>query len=459
VAGQAGRAGRRRPPVDATTEQVVRLLEGNRLSIRVDDEQEAMGNVLRLLEAFRGQQPTTLGEIQAAADALVQAHRASPLPPGFAAQALGETSARQLDRVLPVMLEGPPAPADRSVGGQVKRWVTTQQALVGAGKITPDRADNNRICVLHFRDFLRVESHLEAVNEEALHGFFLHCLAKVEAGRTAKPAGAVVARAGSKDSRQQAAGAERAAGASDRVEAREAWSVDYAKKVFGVARSFVRFLWEGRLIELPRNVDSKLFQFGSGLKVVRTWTVEEFKQVFSKATGQMRLHLLLMANCGMLQTDISDLLDTEVDWEQGRLIRRRSKTRDVGDVPVVNYKLWPLTFELLKEYRSGGEAVLLTEGGRRWVDKRLAEGRLVKADNVASCYAWLKKRAKFDKPLKQVRKTSASLIESHREYGRYKDHFLGHSPRGMANRHYAAPSVELFDEIVKWLGKQYGFCQ
>jgi integrase len=446
-----------RPPVDGTTEQVVRLLERKQLGITVDEEQEAVGNVLRLLEAFTGQQPRTLGEIQAAADALVKAHRASPLPPGFADQAVGEADARQLDRVLPVLLEGPPAPVDRSVGGQVKRWVATQQALVGAGKITPDRADNNRICVLHFRDFLKAESPLEVVNEEGLHAFFLHCLAKVKAGRERNTtAGAT--RPEKRRRKQPPAEEEKAEDASDRVDAREAWSVDYAKKVFGVARSFVRFLWEGRLIELPRNIDSKLFQFGSGLKVVRTWTVEQFARVFSKATGQMRLHLLLMANCGMLQTDISDLLDREVDWGAGRLIRKRSKTGHGDEVPLVNYKLWPLTFELLKQYRSGGEVVLLTEGGRRWVDKRMVAGRLVKADNIASCYAWLKRRTKFDKPLKQIRKTSASLIESHREYGRYKDHFLGHSPRGMANRHYAAPSVELFDEIVAWLGKQYGFC-
>jgi hypothetical protein len=35
-------------------------------------------------------------------------------------------------------------------------------------------------------------------------------------------------------------------------------------------------------------------------------------------------------------------------------------------------------------------------------------------------------------------------------------HFLGHSPRTMKDRHYAAPATELFDKAVLWLGKQYG---
>jgi hypothetical protein len=100
----------------------------------------------------------------------------------------------------------------------------------------------------------------------------------------------------------------------------------------------------------------------------------------------------------------------------------------------------------------------LTENGNRWVCKRLnGEGKLVKADNIASCYVWLKKRTGNSKPLKLLRKTSATLIDGHKEFGRYKGHFLGHSPRPLADRHYAAPSQKLFDKVVTWLGKQYGF--
>ena len=63
----------------------------------------------------------------------------------------------------------------------------------------------------------------------------------------------------------------------------------------------------------------------------------------------------------------------------------------------------------------------------------------------------------FTKPLKQIRKTSATLIENHEHFGRYVPHYLGHVPQGVAARHYSAPSIDLFDRIVAWLGQQYGF--
>ncbi len=118
-----------------------------------------------------------------------------------------------------------------------------------------------------------------------------------------------------------------------------------------------------------------------------------------------------MVNCGMTQIDVSDLRDDEVDWTAGRIIRKRSKTADVANVPVVNYPLWPATFELLKKYRSGAERVLLTESGKPYVRKELdASGKLVKADGFTSNYAHLKRRLKFTKPMKQLRKTGATLL-------------------------------------------------
>jgi integrase len=384
--------------------------------------------IIRLLEAWKGAPLGDEADASLTMLEFMQEFKDKPLPPEVAEAVLGVSAVRRLQEGVDTLIDGPKAvEVSRTVGGQVDRWVSLQQSLAQAGRITPDRADNNRICLYHFRDCLGTQTPLEVIDAHRLQDYFLHCLGKV----------------------------------SERTKDREkkaGWSADYATKVFGVARQFIRFLWESNLIDLPRNIDSKAFRFGKGVKTIQTWTVEELRTLVSAATGQLKLHLLLMANCGMLQTDISELRQNEVDWAEGRIIRKRSKTKDKEEVPTVNYKLWPLTFELLKQYRSDdAEFVLLTESGRRWVDKRLVEGKLVKADNIASCYVWLKKRTKFKKALKLVRKTSASLIESHREYGRYKSHFLGHSPRTIADRHYAAPSHELFDDIVGWLGREYGY--
>ena len=440
------------PPSDTFTDNVVNAMQNGLGATLLDQVQKGMAATSLMLQLGQVvKRPLkTADDMDVAAMEVAEGVKAGRLPHDLFASLYDPFKDRWEPRVN-LLLDGPTVPPDRTVGGQVDRWVATQQALAGAAKIKPDRADNNRICLLHFRAFLGESSALEIVNEEKLHDFFLHCLGKVEAGRRARPNVVELKKL------HEATDDPTPIRKANTVVAKNSWSVDYAKKVFAVGRTFVRFLWESRLIELPRNIDSTAFRFGPSGKSVKTWTLDEFNTVMSKATGQMRLHLMLMANCGMLQTDISDLLDNEVDWDQGRIIRKRSKTAVGEDVPVVNYKLWPLTFELLKEYRSGGDVVLLTESGRRWVDKRLVEGRLVKADNIASCYTWLKKKAKFTKPLKLIRKTSASLIESQAQYGRYKSHFLGHSPRSIADRHYAAPSPELFDEIVNWLGKQYGF--
>jgi hypothetical protein len=164
-----------------------------------------------------------------------------------------------------------------------------------------------------------------------------------------------------------------------------------------------------------------------------------------------------MANCGMTQADVSDLLDREVDWAVGRITRKRSKTKGEVNVPTVCYKLWPVTFELLKKYRSGQERVLLTEAGEPYVRTQLNEqGRLVKADGFASNYAHVQKRLGLYRPLKQLRKLGASLLASHKDYGRFASYFLGHSPRTVADRHYVVPPQELFDEAVTWLGRQLG---
>jgi integrase len=318
------------------------------------------------------------------------------------------------------------APAERTVASNCERWVALQQAKVAGGKLAPDRADNLRIYLNHFRDFLGGTAAVDGVDASKLEGFYRWCMQKVQ-------------------QRQQ-----------DK-DGKAGWSAVYAKKVFDTARVFVRYLWESGLIELPRNIDSREFGFKVGAKAIETWTAGEFRAALDAATGQLRLHLLLMANCGFTQEDISDLLDTEVDWRAGRIIRKRSKTHDHANVPVVNYKLWPRTFALLKEYRSGRERVLLTESGKCWKRKELVGGKLVKYDSIASCYVGLKKKLNgFKKPLKWLRRMGATLLDSRPEYSRFSEMFLGHSPRGIKDRHYSAPDQNGFDEATAWLGQQLG---
>ena len=86
------------------------------------------------------------------------------------------------------------------------------------------------------------------------------------------------------------------------------------------------------------------------------------------------------------------------------------------------------------------------------------KGKTGKIDNVQKAYERLCKNLEIDKakPLKLLRKTSASVLETHENYGRHSQYFLGHAPSSVAEKQYARPSKEVFDKAVKWLGKQYG---
>jgi hypothetical protein len=146
-------------------------------------------------------------------------------------------------------------PRAHLLGGLVDRWVKRQWELAAGGKITHGRADNNRICLEHFRNFLGGGADIEqAVTEDRLDAFHLFCRRKI----------------------------------LERLEDRGrkvGWSADYAKKVFDTARRFIRDLWELKWAEfvLPRNINSKSFRFNVGAKAIKTWTVEEFKTVLAAA--------------------------------------------------------------------------------------------------------------------------------------------------------------------------------
>jgi hypothetical protein len=96
-----------------------------------------------------------------------------------------------------------------------------------------------------------------------------------------------------------------------------------------------------------------------------------------------------MLNCGMTQKDIADLAIAEVDWDEGRIIRKRSKTGDCESVPTVNYKLWPETFRLLRQERAqdSSELVLLNSNGSPlWTEQISAAGKYQKTDNVKNAF-------------------------------------------------------------------------
>ena len=128
------------------------------------------------------------------------------------------------------------------------------------------------------------------------------------------------------------------------------------------------------------------------------------------------------------------------------------KTAHHDNVPTVTYYLWPLTKKLLEMYESDHKVLQLTSmsGTTLYYSDFNKDGKPVMVDLIG--LQW--RRAKVALPFKAFRSFAATTIESHKEYGRYKSHYLGQSPKGLPDRHYAAPSQELFDAIVSWFGRE-----
>jgi integrase len=316
------------------------------------------------------------------------------------------------------------APAARTVAAHADAWLKHQQAKVEAGTLKAARYRNDRVCLAHFRTYLGESADVSTIDDARLYDFYLHCRGKMHARRKDPAAG---------------------------------WSSAYARDVFSVGKAWVHWLWERDAIELPKNF-RRPFKFGSPAKAVKTWSMEEYKSVVAAASGKLKLALLLMANCGMTQVDVSELKAEEVSLVEGRIIRKRRKTEDHENVPVVNYVLWPSTLALLREHHSGTERVLLTETGIAFVRKELVKGKPGTTDSFASRFKRLQRRLKFYKPMKLIRKTAATLLEKEKEHRPFSTLFLGHSPKSIKERHYIDPSAaqDQFDQAVLWLGVQLG---
>jgi integrase len=169
-----------------------------------------------------------------------------------------------------------------------------------------------------------------------------------------------------------------------------------------------------------------------------------------------------MLNCGMTQKDISDLHVGEVDWAEGRIIRKRSKTADFDSVPEVNYLLWPETLRLLGQERAADsqDCVLLNSAGARlWFESLDERGKYQKNDNIKNAFDRLRKKVGINKPLKSLKKTSATMLRNESRFQGTYAHFLGHAPQSIADKHYTQPSQELLDQAIQWLGIEFGVVQ
>jgi len=231
------------------------------------------------------------------------------------------------------------------------------------------------------------------------------------------------------------------------------YSPAYAKTNLMTVKQFIGRLVELEVIPPVSNLRSKRLAFHASPKKIETFTYDEMRQVFRQSSDVAKLYWLLMLNCGMTQNDISELEPGEVDWKAGTITRKRSKRKEQENAQTVRYVLWPETFALLKKFGNRkGERVLLTEDGTALVRYWLDDTGDHRSDAINGVWTRLMERLPMErKAMKDFRKTSATALEKHDRFSRFKDYFLAHAGKTLAERHYAGGDDDGLAAAVSWL--------
>jgi integrase len=212
----------------------------------------------------------------------------------------------------------------------------------------------------------------------------------------------------------------------------------------------VEHFWSMRLCELPRNLKTLHFakKRSARIKQIKRYDTPAVRNLLSSLPERHKLYAMLAINCGMYAADIGRLRKDMVDLDAGRLVRKRTKTEDVDDVPVVNYALWPETVALLRKYWSKDDTLALTSdnGGPLWVAREKATVNLI--------YQMWSRNNGYPIPFKAFRSIGSSLLEDSDEHRSAVLLYGGWSPRSIKDKHYAAPSQRHFDRAILWLREQ-----
>lgn len=249
---------------------------------------------------------------------------------------------------------------------------------------------------------------------------------------------------------------------------------------FNAFKTFVKYAWrqdQCRLENLPKNLDDRnAFKFKGLSKMQQAkskrenlWTKADFKTVLESFPQRYQCWIMLMLNCGFTQTDLNELKKEEIDLKAGRIVRVRTKGEFYDDPPIVNYKLWNKTLELLKLEMSKHDhpelALLATRGARiinetLVTDPETGEVETKRSDNVSR--NWQKVRAEYGLPARQlkfIRKTGSSCLNENIKYMRLSQLYLGQTHQTVADKHYNAYDGAIYkplDEAIAFIGKQFG---
>ena len=302
-----------------------------------------------------------------------------------------------------------------SIGAAVAKFLASKRLAVGQG-LSASRWDTLRRALEKFSEFASADSPLAAVNEQLLSDYHAHLLLSVKRGTTP----------------------------------------DYAATLLSAVKQWTKWAYRSALLDrMPRNLSDLVIKVPA--KSVKVYSVEEVRALLAAAPPMTKLAILLALNTGMTSRDISDLHPKQVDLGAATITRKRSKTADCASVPVVCYSLWPEVVRLLRIHRADdAEHWLLNANGNPLNPCELHGDTLRRRDAVAKNFTRAQQAAGVGGTFKLLRKTSATLLAGHPEYQLITHLYLGHSPRGIQERHYTRPPQQILADGLAWLAGQFG---
>lgn len=225
------------------------------------------------------------------------------------------------------------------------------------------------------------------------------------------------------------------------------------RKIWSYYKRLVTFVAEQGIIAIPTNLNSGTFKFKVKLKKIKSYPTNDVKSAIAAIQDEkIRLFAILGLNCGMTNTDIGELLHSQVDG--GYLTRKRIKTEDNANVPTVTYKLWAETARLLAKYKSKHKTHwFVSSTGTPLVETGFVNGKGKAKDLIHRRF----KNSGCPISLRDFRKIASTQLDKHENFGRYGSYFLAHSPASMKDRFYSVPSQDIFDKAIDWLGAEFGY--
>jgi integrase len=296
-----------------------------------------------------------------------------------------------------------PTPTNKTVGYWVEQYLQMKETDVTAKQISVSSFYLNKLCLIEYRDWCKPELPVENLDASRWVEWY-----------------------------KQVQGSD--------------ISISYKKKRFMFVKTFISWLIERELIPSFPSLYARRYKFSASDKEVKALAVDQVREIVRDCKGILKLHVLLMLNCGMTQRDISDLKPDE--YQEGRITRRRSKTSK-RNTRIVSWKLWECTRHLLGQFKQEGTHLLLTASGRPWIREELVDGKRKKTDSIKSLY----QKLHIAVPLRRLRQTSGDMIMH--KFGKHVgDHFLGHK-QGQIDAAYFSRSQEELDQAIEWLGETY----